>query len=62
MAASYCSCVMWRFAPPHASVAMLAPCVWAHTLVGAGLVVRCRDDPSVGAHTSGGGGGPFAGR
>jgi hypothetical protein len=40
MAASCCSRVKWRFVPPHASVAMPAPCVWAHTLVGAGIVVR----------------------
>jgi hypothetical protein len=43
MAASCCSCVTWRFVSPHASVAMLAPCVWAHVLVGAGPVVRGRD-------------------
>jgi hypothetical protein len=35
MAASYCPCMTWRFIPPHASVAMLTPCVWAHVLVGA---------------------------
>jgi hypothetical protein len=43
MAASCCSRVTWRFVPPRASVAMLAPCVWAHTLAGAGLVVRGGD-------------------
>jgi hypothetical protein len=43
MAASCCFCVMWRFVPPHASVAMSVPCVWAHALVGAGLVVRGGD-------------------
>jgi hypothetical protein len=40
MAASCCSRVMWRFPSPHASVASPEPCVWAHALVGAGLVVR----------------------
>jgi hypothetical protein len=43
MAASCCSCVTWRFVPPHAFVVMLAPCVWAHALVGAGLVVQGGD-------------------
>jgi hypothetical protein len=43
MAASYCSCMTWRFVPPHASVERLVPCVWAHALVGAGLVVRGGD-------------------
>jgi hypothetical protein len=35
--------VMWTFVPPHASVAMLAPRVWAHVLVGVGLLVRGGD-------------------
>jgi hypothetical protein len=35
--------VTWRFVPPHASVAMSVSCVWAHTLVEAGLVVRGGD-------------------
>jgi hypothetical protein len=43
MDASCCSRVMWRFAPPCASVAMPEPCVWAHALVGAKLVVRGGD-------------------
>jgi hypothetical protein len=43
MAASCCSCVMWRFVPPHASVVMPVPCVWATALVGAELVVRGGD-------------------
>jgi hypothetical protein len=43
MAASCCSRVTWRFVPPHASVAMPAPCVWAHALIGGGLVVRGGD-------------------
>jgi hypothetical protein len=43
MAASCCSCMTWRFVPPHASVARLVPCVWAHAPVGAGLVVRGGD-------------------
>jgi hypothetical protein len=43
MAASCCSFVTWRFVPPHASVAMLALCVWAHALVGAELLVRGGD-------------------
>jgi hypothetical protein len=43
MAASCCTCMTWRFVPPHASVAMLEPCVWIHTPVGAGLVVRGGD-------------------
>jgi hypothetical protein len=34
MAASCCSRMTWRFVPPHASVAMLVPCVWAHVSVG----------------------------
>jgi hypothetical protein len=34
MAASCCFRVTWRFAP-HASVASLESCVWAHALVGA---------------------------
>jgi hypothetical protein len=43
MAASCCSYVTWRFVSPHASVAMLASCVWTHALVGAELVVRGGD-------------------
>jgi hypothetical protein len=43
MAASYCSRVMWRFAPSCASVVMPESCVRAHTLVGARLVVRGGD-------------------
>jgi hypothetical protein len=43
MAASYCSRVTWRFALLYASVAMFAPCVPAHALVGARLVVRGED-------------------
>jgi hypothetical protein len=39
MAAGCCICMTWRFVPPHASVAMLEPCVWAYTPVGTGLVV-----------------------
>jgi hypothetical protein len=40
MAANYCICMMWRFVPPYASVVVLMSYVWAHTLVGTGLVVR----------------------
>jgi hypothetical protein len=43
MTASYCPRVTWRFASPHALVASPEPLVWAHTLVGAGLVVRAGD-------------------
>jgi hypothetical protein len=43
MAANCCSCMTWRFVPSHASVAMLASSVWAHTIVGAELVVRGGD-------------------
>jgi hypothetical protein len=43
MAASWCTCMMWRFIPLHASVAMLAPCIWAHTPVETELVVRGGD-------------------
>jgi hypothetical protein len=39
MSASCCFRMTWRFAPLHASVAMLVPCVWAHTPVGTGLIV-----------------------
>jgi hypothetical protein len=39
MAASCCTFMAWRFVPPHASVAVLVPCVWAHAPVGTGLVV-----------------------
>jgi hypothetical protein len=48
MAASCCTCMTWRFIPPHASAVMLEPCVWAHTPVGTGLVVRGEDFPLVG--------------
>jgi hypothetical protein len=58
MAASCCSCMAWGIVPPHASVAVLALCVWAHAPVGAGLVARggdlsceaetCRGGPSSG--------------
>jgi hypothetical protein len=43
MAASCCPRVTWRFASPHALVASPESCVCAHTLVGAGLVVRGGD-------------------
>jgi hypothetical protein len=43
MATSCHSRMMWRFASPHALVALAEPCVWAHTLVGAELVVRGGD-------------------
>jgi hypothetical protein len=43
MATSCCPRVTWRFASPHALVASLEPCVWAHTLVRVGLVVRGGD-------------------
>jgi hypothetical protein len=43
MAASCRPRVTWRFASPHASVVSPEPCVWAHALVGAGLVVRGED-------------------
>jgi hypothetical protein len=36
MAASCCFRVTWRFAHPHASVALLESCAWACALVGAG--------------------------
>jgi hypothetical protein len=39
MATNCCSRMMWRFVPPHASVAMHALCVWAHAPVGGGLPV-----------------------
>jgi hypothetical protein len=48
MAAHCCTCMTWRFVPPHALVAMLEPCVWAHTPVGSGLVVQGGDFPLVG--------------
>jgi hypothetical protein len=48
MAASCCTFMTWRFVPPHTSVAMLEPCVWAHTPVGTGLVVRGEAFPLVG--------------
>jgi hypothetical protein len=40
---NYCSCVMWKFAPICASVAMPGSCVRAHALVRARLVVRGGD-------------------
>jgi hypothetical protein len=43
MAASCCPRMTWRFASPHALVASPESCVWAHALVGAGLVVRGGD-------------------
>jgi hypothetical protein len=43
MAAGCCTCMARRIVPPRASVAVLAPCVWAHVPVGAGLVVRGGD-------------------
>jgi hypothetical protein len=43
MAASCRPRVTWRFASPHALAASPEPCVWAHALVGAGLVVRGGD-------------------
>jgi hypothetical protein len=43
MTASYCSRVTWRFILLYASVAMLAPCVRAHALVRARLLVRGGD-------------------
>jgi hypothetical protein len=43
MVASCCFYVTWRFVPPHTSVAMLVPCVWAHAPVWAGFVVRGGD-------------------
>jgi hypothetical protein len=43
MATSCRSRMTWRFASTHALVASLEPCVWAHALVGAELVVRGGD-------------------
>jgi hypothetical protein len=43
MAASCCPRMTWRFASPHALVASPEPCVWAHVLVGAGLVAQGGD-------------------
>jgi hypothetical protein len=43
MATSFHSRMMWRFTSPHALVALPESCVWAHALVGAGLVVRGGD-------------------
>jgi hypothetical protein len=43
MVANSYSRVTWRFVPSRASVAMRALCVWAHALVGAGLVMRDGD-------------------
>jgi hypothetical protein len=43
MAASCRPRTTWRFASPHALVVSPEPCVWAHALVGAGLVVRGGD-------------------
>jgi hypothetical protein len=42
-AASCCTCMAWRLVPPHASVAVLVPCVRAHAPFGDGLVVRGGD-------------------
>jgi hypothetical protein len=39
MAASCCTCMACRIVPPRMSVAVLAPCVWAHVPVWVGLVV-----------------------
>jgi hypothetical protein len=43
MAASCRPRMTWRFASSHALVASPEPCVWAHALVGAELVVRGGD-------------------
>jgi hypothetical protein len=43
MAAGCRTCMTWRFVPLHASVALLVSCVWTHTPVGTGLVVRGGD-------------------
>jgi hypothetical protein len=43
MAASYCTCMTWRFVPPLALVAVLVPCVRARTPVGTGLLMRGGD-------------------
>jgi hypothetical protein len=43
MAASCCSCMTWRFVPPHSLLAVLVLCVWAHAPVGARLLVRGGD-------------------
>jgi hypothetical protein len=43
MTTNCCLRVTWRFAPPHALVASFESCVWAHTLVDSGLVVRDGD-------------------
>jgi hypothetical protein len=43
MTASCCPRVAWRFAYPHALLALPEPLAWAHALVGAGLVVRGGD-------------------
>jgi hypothetical protein len=43
MAASCCTCMMWRFVPPRGLVVTLVSCVWAHVPVGAGLLVRGGD-------------------
>jgi hypothetical protein len=51
MATNCCTCMTWRFVPPHVSVAMLEPCVWTCTPVRTGLVVR-GGDLSRGAETS----------
>jgi hypothetical protein len=40
MAANCCICMTWRFVPPYVSVVVLMSYVWAHALVGTGLVVR----------------------
>jgi hypothetical protein len=43
MAANCCSCMPCGFVRPHASVATLVPCIWAHVPVGARLLVRGGD-------------------
>jgi hypothetical protein len=43
MAVNCCSRLTWRFPLLYASVAMFAPCVRAHALVGVGLVMRGGD-------------------
>jgi hypothetical protein len=43
MTGSCCTCMTWRFVPPHASVVVLVSCVWAHAPAWTGLLVRGRD-------------------
>jgi hypothetical protein len=43
MAASCCTCMTWGIIPPCASMVVLALCVRAHVLAGAGLLVRGGD-------------------